>query len=157
MERGRRSADTPFLAPRLLAQQQLVQIWEELLEPRPIGIRDNFFHLGGHSLLAAQLVSRIEQAFGTRLALSTLFAKPTVEQLAEVLQEEDEGGEGKARVLPVQAQGSRTPFFFLHGDWTGGAFYCFRPGSGMRGRNSPSTCLNRIRSADTKERRRSRR
>ncbi len=125
VERGRRTEDTPFLAPRLLAQQQLVQIWEELLEPRPIGIRDNFFHLGGHSLLAAQLVSRIEQVFGKRLALSTLFAKPTVEQLAEVLQQEDEGQQGKARVLPVQVDGSRTPLFFLHGDWTGGAFYCF--------------------------------
>jgi len=28
-------------------------------------------------------------------------------------------------VLPVQASGNRAPFFFLHGDWTGGAFYCF--------------------------------
>ena len=125
VERGKRSEDTPFLAPRLLAQQQLVQIWEEMLEPRPIGIRDNFFHLGGHSLLAAQLVHRIEQVFGKKLALSTLFAKPTVEQLAEALQQGEVGEEGSARVLPVQVEGSRTPLFFLHGDWTGGAFYCF--------------------------------
>ena len=60
----------------------LVHIWEELLEPGPIGITDNFFHLGGHSLLAGQLVYRIEQMFGTNLALSTLFAMPTMEQLA---------------------------------------------------------------------------
>ena len=61
---------------------------------------------------------------GKRLALSTLFAKPTVEQLAEALQESEER-QGKARVLPVQAEGSRRPFFFMHGDWTGGAFFCF--------------------------------
>jgi acyl carrier protein len=124
-ERGKRRGKEGYLAPRLLMQQQLVQIWEELLEPRPIGIRDSFFDLGGNSLLAAQLVGRIEQVHGKRLALSALFARPTVEQLAEALQEEGNAGEGKARALPVQAGGSRRPFFFLHGDWTGGAFYCF--------------------------------
>ena len=120
-----RTGEATYMPPRLLTQQQLVQIWEELLEPRPIGIRDNFFHLGGHSLLAAQLVDRIEQVCGKRLALSALFANPTVEQLAEVIQEEMEGAKGSARVLPVQAEGSRRPFFFMHGDWTGGAFFCF--------------------------------
>jgi amino acid adenylation domain-containing protein len=125
VERGSRRGKDGYRAPRLLTQQQLVQIWEGLLAARPIGIRDNFFDLGGHSLLAVQLVDRIEQVTGTRLGLSTLFAKPTVEQLAEALQRGDEGAEGPARVLPVQAGGRRRPFFFLHGDWTGGAFYCF--------------------------------
>ena len=125
VERGKRRGKEGYLAPQLLLHQQLVQIWTELLEARPIGIRDNFFDLGGHSLLAAQLVGRIEQVHGKRLALSTLFANPTIEQLAVTLQESEKEGEGKARILPLQAGGSRRPFFFLHGDWTGGAFYCF--------------------------------
>jgi amino acid adenylation domain-containing protein len=123
--RRQRREEGDYLAPQLMVHQQLVQIWEDLLEPRPIGIRDNFFHLGGHSLLAAQLVDRIEQACGRRLPLSTVFARPTVEQLAAALAEGETGPAAKAPVLPVQAGGSRTPFFFLHGDWTGGAFYCF--------------------------------
>ena len=125
VERATRSGESEYLAPQVLAQEQLVRIWEELLEPRPIGIRDNFFHLGGHSLLAAQLVYRIEQMFGEKVALSTLFANPTIEQLSTVLHQGVDGPEGKARVLPVQTEGGRRPFFFLHGDWTGGAFYCF--------------------------------
>ena len=125
IERAERRPDTSYVAPRRLAEQQMVQIWEELLEPRPIGIRDNFFHLGGHSLLAAQLVDRVEHVCGKRLALSTLFAKPTVEKLTQALYEEEEAESGKARVLPVQAEGSSRPFFFMHGDWTGGAFFCF--------------------------------
>src|ERR1035438_1702054 len=40
VERGKRRGKEGYLAPRLLMQQQLVQIWEELLEPRPIGIRE---------------------------------------------------------------------------------------------------------------------
>jgi amino acid adenylation domain-containing protein len=125
IERAKRRDETPYVPARLLAERQLVQIWEELLEPRPIGIKDNFFHLGGNSLLAAQLGDRIERAFGEKLTLSTLFAKPTVEQLVEALQDSAKETEERARLLPVQAEGTRRPFFFLHGDWTGEAFYCF--------------------------------
>ena len=115
----------PYVPARLLAEQQLIEIWEQLLEPRPIGITDNFFHLGGHSLLAAQLLERIERATGKQLDLSTLLANPTVEQLAQELQTSAREPAEQVRLLPVQADGSKRPFFFLHGDWTGGAFYCF--------------------------------
>ncbi len=118
-----RLAEETFVAPRLLIHQHFVQIWEELLDVHPIGIKDNFFHLGGHSLLAARLVDRIEHNFGKRIALSTLFSGPTIEQLAAALQQENAGA--RASLLPVQVSGSKRPFFFLHGDWTGGAFYCF--------------------------------
>ena len=121
--RTRRSDPSGYVPPQLLVHGHLVRIWEDLLEARPIGIRDNFFHLGGHSLLAAQLVQRIEQTLGKRPTLSTLFANPTVEQLAASLEADEESG-AKARVLPVQARGDRSPFFFLHGDWTGAGFYC---------------------------------
>jgi amino acid adenylation domain-containing protein len=117
--------DGEYVAPRLLLEKQLVQVWEDLLAVRPVGIDDNFFDLGGHSLLAAQLVGRIEQLYGRRIALSTLFARPTIGLLAEALNDDPSGSQRRARVLPVQTGGSRTPFFFLHGDWTGGAFYCF--------------------------------
>ena len=111
-----------FVAPKLLIHQQLVQIWEELLDVRPIGIRDNFFYIGGHSLLAARLVDRIEHVIGKRIALSTLFSGPTIEQLTDALQQQENA---RTSLMPVQIGGSKRPFFFLHGDWTGGAFYCF--------------------------------
>lgn len=31
----------------------------------------------------------------------------------------------RERVVAIQADGSKRPFFFLHGDWTGNAFFCF--------------------------------
>jgi amino acid adenylation domain-containing protein len=126
--RGTARPDEGYVAPRLLVHEQLVRIWEELLEVRPIGITDNFFDLGGHSLLAAQLIDRIDQQYGQKLALSTLFGVPTIEQLAGELQDLSQPGEQRAlraKLRPVQETGSKTPFFFLHGDWTGGAFYCF--------------------------------
>ncbi len=120
-----RRDEAPYVPPQLLAEQQLIQIWEELLEPGPIGIKDNFFHLGGNSLQAAQLLDRIERTSGKKVALSALFANPTVEQLAQTLQNATQESGERVRLQTVQAEGSKTPFFFLHGDWTGGAFYCF--------------------------------
>ena len=31
----------------------------------------------------------------------------------------------RERAIPVQVGGSKRPFFYLHGDWTGRAFYCY--------------------------------
>jgi thioesterase domain-containing protein len=32
----------------------------------------------------------------------------------------------RERVIPVQTKGTKQPFFYLHGDWTGNASFCFR-------------------------------
>ncbi len=37
-----------------------------------------------------------------------------------------EVSDARERVIPVQAKGTKRPFFYLHGDWTGNAFFCFR-------------------------------
>ena len=49
---------TPFVAPETPLQQQLVDVWQRVLNVSPIGIHDNFFELGGHSLLAIRLVAK---------------------------------------------------------------------------------------------------
>lgn len=120
------TAEETFVAPALPLHYQLISIWEELLDVRPIGIRNNFFYLGGHSLLAARLIHRMEQVLGKKLPLATLFAGPTIEHLAEVLQQqEDTSPRSPSPLAAVQTGGSRRPFFFLHGDFKGGPFYCF--------------------------------
>ncbi|MDB5365630.1 MAG: non-ribosomal peptide synthetase module, partial [Rhodospirillales bacterium] len=73
------------VAPRDGTEQQLAEIWSELLQRTPIGVHDNFFDLGGHSLLATQLVSRIRDRFRAELPLKTLFEQPTIAQLAPLL------------------------------------------------------------------------
>jgi len=113
-----------FVAPTSTLHHQLIQIWEDLLGVRPIGIRDNFFYVGGNSLLAARLADHIEQVCGKRISPATLFAGPTIEQLAKALQTEEDK-RSRAPVVAIQASGSRRPFFYLHGAWNSDAFYCF--------------------------------
>jgi acyl-CoA synthetase (AMP-forming)/AMP-acid ligase II len=66
-------------------QRQLAEIWEEILKIHPVGVRDDFFKLGGHSLLAVHMMDRIEQVFGRKLPLGTLFGGATIERLASAL------------------------------------------------------------------------
>src|SRR5262249_23067381 len=48
--------DDTYARPRDPLEKQLVELWEEILDVRPIGIRDSFFALGGHSLLSVRLM-----------------------------------------------------------------------------------------------------
>ncbi|HZO75067.1 MAG TPA: AMP-binding protein, partial [Ktedonobacteraceae bacterium] len=121
---------TTFVAPTLPLHHQLVQIWQELLNAEAIGIRDNFFDLGGHSLLATLMLSRVEQTCGKKLPLATLFTEPTIEHLTSILMEREAipshapQTATRTPLIALQTDGSRQPFFFLHGDAKGGAFYC---------------------------------
>lgn len=119
----KRTEEETYVAPTLMVHYQLIQIWEELLDVRPIGIQDNFFDLGGQSLLATRLINRIEQVFGKKIALATLFAGPTIEQLTHALQQREDT-DPRPPLVTVQTGGSKQPFFFLHGDYKQGPFYC---------------------------------
>jgi amino acid adenylation domain-containing protein len=115
-----------YVAPVTVLECQLVAIWEELLGVQPIGLQDDFFALGGDSLRAVRLFDRIAQVCGKKLALSTLFAGATIEQLASALEQKlplVQAEETRTPLVVVQAQGARRPFFFLHGEWRGGALY----------------------------------
>ena len=110
-------------APPLTVHYQLIHIWEDLLGVRGIGLKDSFFDLGGHSLLAVRLLDRIERDIGKKIPLATLFTAATIEQLTQVLLRHD-AGSSEPWLVKIQDSGSRRPFFFLHGDYDGGGFYC---------------------------------
>ena len=73
---------TLYALPRNEMEKSLVQIWEEVLGVRPIGIQDKFFDLGGHSLSATQVVSRVIKQFELKIPLQSLFQSPTVADMA---------------------------------------------------------------------------
>jgi len=129
-----RTTEETYVPPTSIVHSHLIQIWEELLDTRPVGIRDNFFTLGGYSLLAARMVNQFEQVSGRKIPLATLFAGPTIEQLDNALMDEEKVS--SYPLVAVRTDGTRNPFFFLHGDWTRGAFYCFTL-AGMLGKEQP--------------------
>ncbi|MBS1518086.1 MAG: amino acid adenylation domain-containing protein [Bacteroidetes bacterium] len=102
--------NSEYAVPKDPLELQLVNIWEKVLGIKNIGVRDNFFELGGHSLLAMRVFGYIEKLTGKKLALSTLFNSPTIEQLASILKDEGWKPTWKSLVA-VKPGGSKLPFY----------------------------------------------
>jgi acyl-CoA synthetase (AMP-forming)/AMP-acid ligase II/thioesterase domain-containing protein/NAD(P)-dependent dehydrogenase (short-subunit alcohol dehydrogenase family)/acyl carrier protein len=123
-----------YVAPRNQIEQQLTKIWQQVLNVLQVGIHNNFFELGGTSLLAVRLFSNIEQTFGKKLPLASLFPSGTVEALAqkislteEVLQKDITLGESRnswSSLVEIQPKGSQPPLFCIHP--LGGETLCYR-------------------------------
>ena len=109
---GTRPDSEKTVPPRDALELQLARIWEEILDIRPISVKDNFFDLGGHSLLAVRLIAQIQQQLGQDLSLVTLFQEPTVEHLASILRQQ--GSTDSSSLVPLQPKGSKPPLFFVH-------------------------------------------
>jgi acyl-CoA synthetase (AMP-forming)/AMP-acid ligase II/thioesterase domain-containing protein/acyl carrier protein/short-subunit dehydrogenase len=129
---------TEYIAPRTEIEEKLINIWQQVLNVPQVGIQDNFFELGGTSLLAVRLFSNIEQTFGKRLPLSSLFPSATVEALAKTISQTESAvdnqvssklAENKSKsswssLVEIQATGSKPPLFCIHP--LGGETLCYR-------------------------------
>jgi len=79
---SRAEVNESFVAPRSSLEQQIAEIWTEVLGVTNPGINDNFFELGGHSLLATQFISRLRSQFSIEIPVRHLFQEPTIAGLA---------------------------------------------------------------------------
>jgi amino acid adenylation domain-containing protein len=111
-----------FIAPRDNIEFQLVQIWEDILNVRPIGVRDNFFDIGGHSLLVMRLMSQIKSKFGKKLPVATLFKEATIEYLAVRLRQQTVQLK-RSPLIEIKPTGSKLPFYCVHPG--GGNVFCY--------------------------------
>jgi len=113
--------DADNLTPRTPTEATLAAIWAEVLRRPSVGIRENYFDLGGHSLIALRMFNLIRERFNLDLPLTSLFQRPTVEQLAALIDDAADLGTLQQPLVPLQPEGSRIPFFCVHG--IGGAVH----------------------------------
>jgi len=123
-----------FLAARDDLEAHLTKICEEILGIPTIGVQHNFFELGAQSLLVARLLARIEREFGRRLTFASVYAAPTIEQLAALLRNSS-APTRFTQLFPIQPAGSKPPFFCI-GVTIGGGFF-YRPLSQHLGIEQP--------------------
>ena len=76
-----------FRAPVSEHEQLIAALFSELTGATRVGLDDSFFELGGHSLLAMRLVAQLRTRLGQDVALRLIFEHPTVQGLAQVLDE----------------------------------------------------------------------
>ncbi|SEV87472.1 non-ribosomal peptide synthase domain TIGR01720/amino acid adenylation domain-containing protein/natural product biosynthesis luciferase-like monooxygenase domain-containing protein [Chitinophaga sp. YR573] len=109
-------AKNEFVAPRNEIEQQLSDIWKQLLHVGNIGIHDNFFDLGGDSIISIQVVSRINR-LGWHIHPQDIFEYQTIQALAAKIERtqnissaEQDILSGVARLLPIQQWFLETPY-----------------------------------------------
>jgi bacitracin synthase 3 len=97
-----------FVAPSNEVEEQLVQIWSEVLkiDKDKISVTANFFEIGGDSIKAIQISSRLLKA-GYKISVKDLFTCPSItllkHQLKEVKQSiSQEAVSGKVELTPIQ-------------------------------------------------------
>ncbi len=63
-------------------ERTLVNLWQDALNVKSIGVDDNYFDLGAHSLTVAEVHARLQETLGRDVALLDLFQYSTVRTLA---------------------------------------------------------------------------
>ncbi|WP_369987355.1 non-ribosomal peptide synthetase [Pseudomonas xanthosomatis] len=97
-----------YQAPANELEEQLAQVWREVLNLPRIGVQDNFFELGGDSILSIQVVSRARQ-LGLQFTPRDLFQHQTIQTLAAVVTHSEAPGDieqgprqGRTGLTPIQ-------------------------------------------------------
>lgn len=116
------SSESSSSAPRDDLEKSLVEIWQHVLKTPDVGVNDHFFdELAGTSVQGLQVFAEISNRMDRDLAPSTLLQAPTVAELAQVIRQ-GFGQPTTRSLIPVRPEGTKTPFFCVHGGG-GGVFF----------------------------------
>lgn len=105
---ARPSLSTPYVAPRDELEHSIAAIWQTMLGIDAVGIHDDFFEIGGHSLLLTQTVTRVRKLAQVEVSLRSLFARPTIAEIAEAIHKAKAGPDPRA--APVMTAVSRDAY-----------------------------------------------
>lgn len=76
-----------FVSTSNSIEEDIKQLWVNILGFDHFGVTDDFFVLGGHSLKLFALAAGIEERFGVRISLKDLHALSTIRELARHIEE----------------------------------------------------------------------
>lgn len=77
-----------YVAPTTPLEEEMVQLWGEMLSMDSIGIDDNFIELGGHSLIATKIVHQISQMYDINLSIIEFLTDGlTIRTLSQIVEE----------------------------------------------------------------------
>jgi amino acid adenylation domain-containing protein len=97
-----------YVAPRNEGERRMVQIWEEILGRKDVGVKDDYFELGGSSLKAMVLVKKVLDETGVAVPLKIVFDQKTVESIALYV---EENGSTSATLPGIGLSREEAPFY----------------------------------------------
>lgn len=109
---GRRRAtlDNEYVAPQTRVEEQLSDIWSEVIDVDKVGINDHFMELGGDSLRAGQVMARVLGMFDVDFPVQVLFELPTVKQLAAEIESRKKGIAANRKAAVLERRPGRGPW-----------------------------------------------
>ncbi|MDQ0416654.1 amino acid adenylation domain-containing protein [Croceifilum oryzae] len=72
-----------FVLPQSQTEEEILEIWKEILQSENMSVTDSFFDLGGHSLKAAQIATQISKKCDVPFTIRELFEFVTIRKLAQ--------------------------------------------------------------------------
>ncbi|HWS86557.1 MAG TPA: amino acid adenylation domain-containing protein [Pyrinomonadaceae bacterium] len=100
-----------FVAPGTPLEEELAEIWKQVLAIGQVGVHDNFFELGGDSILCLQITARAGKQ-GIKLTPRQMFQHQTIAELAAVVEVAQPGQAESGLVTgPVPLTPSQSHFF----------------------------------------------
>ncbi|MCA1628265.1 MAG: phosphopantetheine-binding protein, partial [Acidobacteria bacterium] len=84
-----------YVAPRTELEQQIADIWRDVLKVEKVGLHDNFFDLGGHSIRMIEANGKLGLALGKNLSVMDMFQYPTVSAMAKYVNSQQQPEEMK--------------------------------------------------------------
>jgi hypothetical protein len=81
----RPNLSNPYVEPGPGTEQQIADVWAELLGVEQVGVHDNFFEMGGSSLLGLRVVHRLRNQLQMVVPLTIVYEGPTVRTLARLV------------------------------------------------------------------------
>jgi amino acid adenylation domain-containing protein/non-ribosomal peptide synthase protein (TIGR01720 family) len=82
LEGRKLGSETTYLAPANETEEKLIEIWEEQLVQKNIGVGDDFFDFGGNSLKVIRLSNQYKKLFNKKMPLSFFISNPTIREHA---------------------------------------------------------------------------
>ncbi|MCP4776278.1 MAG: AMP-binding protein, partial [Planctomycetaceae bacterium] len=83
VESQRPDTESGYVAATTEEQEKLVEIWQELLSTKRIGVEDDFFELGGNSLLAMRLLAVADKRLKITCSVREFYQNPTIAGLIQ--------------------------------------------------------------------------
>ena len=118
-DQGQLEIEREYISPRTPVEENLSDIWSDVLGVEQISVHDDFFDLGGHSLLATQVISRVRKTYNIELPLRALFETPTIARFAELIEEQKDqvSKTPEPAVVPISREAYRARNSLLRTDF----------------------------------------
>ncbi|MCW4351912.1 amino acid adenylation domain-containing protein [Hoyosella sp. YIM 151337] len=113
------SGGAEFIAPRTESETLVARVFAEVLGTERVSVDASFFELGGNSLIAVKAISQLSAELGVAVPLHALFGTPTVEAVAQAVDEAKATGgirddEALNVIFPIRTDGAGPALFAIH-------------------------------------------